>query len=196
MSNSEKYKRAFSVVCTSTDYCKGVNEMNNAPIRRLYIPRAVAACLAVCLAFSAAGVCYAANVGGLQRTIQLWIDGDQTDAVIEFNGEGGYSLEYTDDEGKVHSQSGGGVAIDPFGNERPATEEELMEELNAPDVRYQDGRVMVYYFGQALDITDSFEDDVCYVKLIHEGKELYLTVKYGKGYASSPRRYIDPKTFN
>ena len=197
MNSKEKFKRTFSVVRTSEDYCKGVYEMNHTHTKRFYTSMAVAACLVLCLAFGAMGVCYAANVGGIQRQIQLWVNGDQTDAVIEFSGEGTYSLEYTDVDGGTHSQSGGGVAFDAFGNERPLTEEELLAELNAPDVRYEEGgKVMLYYYGQATDITDMFEEDICYIKLVNDSAELYMTIKYQNGYATSPDRYMNPKEFN
>lgn len=59
---------------------------------------------------------------------------------------------------------GGGVAINPDGTERPLTEEELWDEINAPEVEYEeDGRVVVYYLNQQLDVTDKFVDGVCYV---------------------------------
>ena len=72
-----------------------------------------------------------------------------------------------------------------------------MEHLNEPDVSYQDdGTVWVYYYDQALDITDKFDNGVCYVKLIHDGNELYLTVKYRDGYSFSPNRYISADNGN
>lgn len=197
MNNKENFKRAFAVVRTSEDYCKGVYEMNRTFSRKLYMSRVLAVCLILCVAFGAAGACYAADVGGIQRQVQIWIMGDQTDAVIEFNGNGGYNMEYTDVEGNKVSQSGGGVAYDAFGNERPATEEELMNELNAPNVRYgEDGKVTLYYYGQAEDITDMFEDGVCYIKLVHDGEPLYLTIKYQKGYACNSKKFVSADEFN
>jgi len=37
---------------------------------------------------------------------------------------------------------------------------------------------------------------VCYVKLIHGQDELFLTIKYKDGYASSPTSYISAESFN
>ena len=76
--------------------------------------------------------------------MQVWIHGDQSDAtpVIE---NGSYSLEYEDGDGKLVHR-GGGVAINPDGTERPLAEEELWDEVNAPEVEYEeDGCVVVYY---------------------------------------------------
>lgn len=194
MNNRDKYKRTFSVVRTSRDYGKGVLEMSQTKTKRSGMPKIAILVAAICLAFGTAGVCYAADVGGIQRQIQLWINGDQTDAVIEFDGEGGYMIHYPDENGETHSRGGGGVAIDHFGNERPLTEQELLEELNSLDVRYEDdGRVMVYYYDQALDITDMFDEDgVCYVTMIRDDQPLFVTVKYRDGFAASSRCYVDP----
>lgn len=162
----------------------------------------VAACLCVLLGTSA--VCYAANVGGIQRQIQLWIDGDKTSAVIEFNGSGEYTLSYKDSEGNLYSESGGGVKFDQEGNEIPVTDEELLEEIYAPNVVYEDEKAILYYYNQIadnyfrheLDITDLFVDDVCYITLTQNGKPLYITVKYQNGLATSPNRYLSPQEFN
>lgn len=100
----------------------------------------------------AAGACYAANIGGIKREIQIWIHGDQTNAILEVE-SGHYSLDMIDDDGNVIGSSGGG--------------------------------------GVAFD-----EDGVCYVKLVHDGKELYMTVKYKDGYGLSADCYMDPRSFN
>lgn len=69
--------------------------------------------------------------------------------------------------------------------------------MNAPDVNYEDdGSVWVYWLDQKIDITDKFENDVCYVKLVTSEKTLYMTIKYQNGYATSPDKYLSPSTFN
>lgn len=42
-----------------------------------------AAAIAVCVIVGGTGTAYAANVGGIQRTIQLWMHGDQTSATFD-----------------------------------------------------------------------------------------------------------------
>ena len=111
------------------------------------------------------GNAYAMDIGGIQRTVQVWIHGDQTDATLVVE-NGSYLLEYEDGDGKLVHRGGGGVAINPDGTERPLTEEELRDEINAPEVEYEeDGRVVVYYLNQQFDVTDKFVDCVCYVQL-------------------------------
>ena len=71
-----------------------------------------------------------------------------------------------------------------------------MEDLTAPDVRYEDDTVCIYWFDQKVDITDKFKDKVCYIKLVNGDKTLYMAVKYQDGYCINPHRYISPDTFN
>ncbi|MCI2105302.1 MAG: hypothetical protein LKK00_01075 [Intestinimonas sp.] len=196
MTNKDKYKQAFSAIHASDDFSLEVEKMERTMKHHKFkaIVVAVAACV---MLVGSATAAYAADVGGIQRTLQLWIHGDQTEATIQFDGNGNYSMDYTDEQGNVKHQGGGGVAIAPDGAETPVSEEELMEHLTAPDVRYEDdGSVWVYWFGQKIDITDKFENDVCYVKLINSEKTLYMTVKYQNGYATSPNKYLSPSEFN
>ena len=81
--------------------------------------------------------------------------------------------------------------MDGDGVERPLTEDEIMEQINQPDVEYEDdGSVWLYYRDRKLDITDRFEDGICYVKLT-DGKDVkYLTIKYNDGYAMSDSKYV------
>lgn len=77
------------------------------------------------------------------------------------------------------------------------TEEELWDEINAPEVECkEDGRVVVYYLNQQLDVTDEFVDGVCYVQLQVEDSVFYLAIKYQNGYAWSPHCYIQANMFN
>ena len=142
-------------------------------------------------------VAYASDLGGIQRTVQLWFKGDQTDAVITVD-PGHYTLLYTDKDGVEHETGGGGVAIEPDGTERPLTEEELLDQLNWPEVEEkEDGTVTVYYLDQQLDVTDKFDKDgVCYVQLEGGEKTIYMTIKRGNGYATSTTKYILPSEFN
>lgn len=162
--------------------------------KRNRLAAGIVAC--VLIAGSAAGA-YAADFCGIQRTVQLWIHGDQTDVTIQFDGNGNYNMHYTDEAGDSQQQGGGGVAIEDNGTERPLTEDELLQGMTAPDVDYaDDGTVWVYWYDQKMDITDKFEDDVCYIKLVHGEETLFMTVKYNNGFATSPDKYLMPSSFN
>lgn len=195
MTNKEKYQRTFSTLHASDDFLTEVTNMNT---KRTFSPRrAVALCAAVILVLGMATVAYANDFGGIRRTIQLWIHGDQTDVVWEVQ-DGEYHASYQDADGSTHEIGGGGVAIDEDGNERPATEEELLEHMNRPEVEYkEDGTVWVYYHDQSIEITDRFDEDgVCFFLLKDGSKTLYMTVKYNHGYALSQTAYVQPWEFN
>jgi hypothetical protein len=192
MSNRDNYKKAFSALQTSCDF--SLEDEKMAILKRKAVIKNVVAAAAICLAVIAlSGTAYAANVGGIQRIIQLWIHGDQTTATIEFDGAGNYTMEYTDEDGNIRESGGGGIAIEPDGTERPLTEEELLADLvNDVDVEYyDDGRVILYFMDQVVDITDKFEDGYCYVFLDGEDEDLYVTVKYQDGWSISPDKYTE-----
>lgn len=196
MTNKEKYKQAFSAIHTSDDFSLEVEKMERTNKQHKFKTMIASFAACVLLAGSATAA-YAADVGGIQRTIQLWIHGDQTEATIQFDGNGNYSMDFTDSEGNLKHQGGGGIAIAPDGTETPVSEEELTDQLTAPDVEYEeDGSVWIYWFDQKVDITDKFENSVCYVKLESDKESLYVTVKYQNGYATSPHRYLSPSEFN
>lgn len=196
MTNRERYQRAFSALHASAKTME-VKTMENKT--RRYTRRAVAVCAAAALVLALAGIAYAADVGGIRRTVQIWLHGDQTDAVLDIQGSQytEYTLTYTDGQGRTRQMSGGGVAFDADGNERLLTEAEVMEQLDAPEVEYgEDGSVTVWWRGKGVDITDKFENGVCYVQLKDGGETKYLTVKYQNGYACSGTAYISPSQFN
>ena len=198
MTNKERYQRTFSALHTSAACPKEVNAMTKT--KRFRPAKVLALCAAVVLILGLATVAYAANVGGIQRNVQMWFHGDQTDAVltVEQGEYTEYSATYVDEEGNTHEIGGGGVAYDIFGRPQPLTEEDIMEHLNAPQVEYEeDGSVWVYYCEQRLEISDKFDEEgVCYVQLTKDGKPLYMTVKYQGGYATDTNRYPSPRRFN
>ena len=159
--------------------------------------RAATIGLAAALVLALGSVAYASDLGGIQRTVQLWLNGEMTDATLTVN-EGSYTLRYPDKDGTEHEMGGGGIAIEDDGTERPLTEEELFEQLNEPEVEErEDGTVTVYYLDQKLDVTDKFDEDgVCYVQLEGGEKTIYMTIKRGNGYATSTTKYILPSEFN
>ncbi len=195
MTNKEKYKKAFSGVHISDDFSLEVKTMTNKKQRFNQMIAGIVACI---LLVGGSSVAYATDLGGIQRTLQLWIDGDQTEVSIEFEADGSYAMEYVDSEGKTINQGGGGVAINADGSERPLTQEEIIDHLNDPDVRYEeDGSVWIDYFDQKIDITQKFDDDgICYAKLSNGQEVLYVTIKYQEGMAYSPKKYLSPSSFN
>lgn len=200
MTEKEKFQKTFEKLHASpevlTEVMKMTSDNRAVPMRKRRNVKkmiAIAAAVAV-VATGSAG--YAKDIGGIQRMVQVWIHGDQTNAIFTAD-EGSYTLTYKDADGNEKEISGGGVAYERFGKERPATAEELWEEINSPEVEYkEDGSVWVYYLGKSMDITDKFKDGICYVQLTVGGETKYMTIKYQNGYAMSPHSYISPSTFN
>ena len=203
MSNREQYKKAFSVLQASGDFTLGDEKM--AVLKKKAMLRTFAAAACACLVIvGSSRIAYAANVGGIQRTIQLWMYGDQTDVTIDFDGSGNYSMEYTDADGNTRELGGGGFDVDADGTKRALTENELIWHLfEEVDVSYNDdGRIMLYFQGQVADITDKFENDICYIflngtDLNGTDVSLYVTVLKAEdgGFPidSSPDRYLQYK---
>lgn len=194
MTNKEKYQRTFSALHASEDCIREVKTMKKTS--RKYVSKLVVAVAAAVMVLALASVAYAADVGGIQRTVQIWLHGDQTDAVMVVD-NGSYTLTYEDENGETHERGGGGVAYDIFGRERPLTEEELLEGLDGPEVEYKDdGSVWVYYRDQKIEITDKFDKDgFCYVTVMEDEHPLYVTVKYQEGLCAMTNRYPTSEDF-
>lgn len=196
MTEKERFQRAFAPLHASPDTMTEVMKMTEQKTKRPALRRAATIGLAAALVLALGSVAYASDLGGIQRTVQLWIKGDQTDAVMTID-QGRYTIDYPDKDGTEHEMGGGGVAFEPDGTERALTEEEMLEHLNAPEVVYEDdGTVMIYYRGQSLDITDRFDENgLCHVLLRDEqngGKTLFVTIRYNDGYSYSATKYEDP----
>ncbi len=196
MTNKEKYQRTFGTLHASDEFLTEVNHMNakkHFPSRRL-----VCLCAAVILIFGLATVAYAADLGGIRQTIQVWLRGEPIEAEWQAQ-DGNYTISFKDADGTVHERSGGGIAVEPDGSERPLTEEELLENvmLADPEVEYNvtDGveTVTLYYRDQVIDITDKFDEDgYCFITLERNGKPLYVTVRYHNGLSTSTTDYVQP----
>jgi len=196
MTNKEKYQRTFSTLHASPDILTEVKEMKTN--HKVYIGKLAAVCVAAVMVLALAGGAYAADVGGFRQTVQIWLHGGQTDAVFESNGNGEYTLTYTDEDGVEHQSGGGGVEIDQFGRERPLTAEEMLEEFDgsSPDIEFRDdGTVWLYFREQKIDLTDQFDaDGFCYYKLNDGERDMYLTIKNGHGWAIDYDGFTTPKS--
>lgn len=199
MTDKEKFQKTFDKLHASPDVLTEVLNMTEnekiVPMKKKRITHKAAAAAALLIAVGSGGAAYAMDLGGIQRMVQVWIHGDQTDAAFTVE-NGSYTLDYKDEDGNDVQRGGGGIAYEN-GKERPLTADELLEQINMPDVEYKDdGTVWVYYLGQKMEITDTFENGICYVKLEADGKTQYITVKYQDGFATSPHGYIQAEELN
>ncbi len=195
MMNKEKYQRTFSALHASEDCIREVKQMKK--VSRKYVSKLVVAVAAAVMVLALASVAYAADWGGIRQTVQIWLHGEQTDAIMETE-NGQYTLYRENENGEMEEiGGGGGVAIDMFGHERPLTADELMEGLDSPDVEYKDdGTVWLYYQDQKTELTNLFDaDGFCYVTVTENDHPLYVTVKYKDGFCSRTDGYATPKDF-
>ena len=78
MTDREKFQKTFSKLHASPDLLTEVVEMAEekqviTKKRRYHIPKAAVAAIACVVVLGSGTAAYAMNVGGIQRTIQIWI---------------------------------------------------------------------------------------------------------------------------
>ena len=98
MTNKERYKQAFSVLHTSDQFSVEVENMSR--LNKKHNIKVAAAALAGCILLAGGtGTAYAANVGGIQRTVQVWLHGTERPLTGEELLEEANSpdVEYNDD---------------------------------------------------------------------------------------------------
>ena len=172
MSNKENYKKAFSVLKSSCDFTLEEKRMNR--IKRENTHRNLLAAAAVMLVVLAgSGTAYAADLGGIRETVQMWIHGEQTDVTI--NDE---SIEYVDEDGNVQVETG--VEVGPEIGERPLTGEEIAEEkVNEVYVdKTDDGKVIMYFHDKQFDVTDNIANKEYTFHVVTDGSEVYVKLDF------------------
>ena len=127
MTNGEKYKKAFSVLQTSKGSLQEVENM--AKLQKRTKMKTAAAVIAGCIILGGTGTAYAANVGGIQRTVQIWLHGDQTQATLDVSNDGTYTMEYYNEDGTLQQTGGGGVSIDADELSAPLQRKNLWKKL-------------------------------------------------------------------
>lgn len=188
MKNKERYKQAFSALNPSDHFEVRLEE--KAMTKKRWKPALAAVCAALAVVVGGTSV-YAADVGGIQRTIQVWLNGDQTEAVLTVGDDGTYTI--TDSSGST-VQSGGGVAFNADGSERQLSGEEIAEHLeNEVTTDTIDGKMYLLYKDQKLDLTGKFADSDYYYVMLKDGdKTIYVTVSKDGSLAYGTNRYLEP----
>lgn len=192
MTNKERYQRCFSTLHASESCMMEVKMMSNRRIS--YRPKLTAALVAAVLMLSLSVAAYATDFAGIRTAIQLWSRGEQTDAVLELT-ENGYELTYEGENGKPNKMYNFTIKEGYYGEERPMTEEEVIEYLaNAkPEVVYKDdGSAWLYYKDQKIDISDKFDENgICKIKVMDK----YITIRYQDGLSYSDTEFPDRDSF-
>lgn len=179
MTNKERYKQAFSALHSSGQFSLEVEEMEM--IRKKHRKNmAAAAAIACAVVIGTGGTAYAADIGGIQQKLSMWLHGEQREVNVTPNSQdsGGYTFTYEQD-GETKSFGGGGVSIDDSGNETWLSADEVAEGLNrSADIDVDDdGRVWICYYDQKIEITDSFDENgLCTLTLTHEDETVCLEI--------------------
>ncbi len=175
MTDRERYKQAFSALPSSRHL--EVEEMEQ--IYRTHRKKlATAAAIACAAVIGAGGTAYAADLGGIQTRLSIWLFGEQTEITATENEDGGYTFIYDRGDG-TESFGFGGVSIDEDGGLTSLSADELAAHINASASVEKDenGSVWVYYYDQKTEITDLFDENgVCSITMTHEGESIYLTI--------------------
>lgn len=149
---------------------------------------AVAAAIACAVVIGGSGTVYAADIGGIQEKLSVWLYGKQTEVDVTENENGGYTLSYDRGNGTEEMSAYGGVSIDPNGSQTWLTADQLATTISASASieKDADGKVWIYYYDQKQDITDLFDKNgICQITMTHEGRSIFLTIsenEYG-GYS-------------
>ena len=194
MTNKEKYKKSFAALHTSAELLLEVRSMEKNKKRP--IPRWAAACAAIVMTFGLSLGVYAAG-----KMIKVWWHGEKIDAVMEYVDDGIYNITFKDEKGeeKTH-QSTMTIKEGYYGEERPVTEEEFIEEMKRPrfDVSFKDdGTVWVYYPGNEIEVTDQFDENgLCYLTISFGGETHYIIIRDDGFFASDSEDYPTPDWLN
>ncbi len=178
MTNKERYKQAFSALPSSQQFY--LEEAEMMQIHKKHKKNiAVAAAITCAVIIGGSGTVYAADIGGIQEKLSIWLYGKQTEVEVNENENGGYTFTYDRGNGSEGMSVFGGVSFDADGSETWLTADELAEQINnsATVEKDADGKVWVYYYDQKQDITDLFtKNGVCQITMTHEGKTVHLTI--------------------
>ena len=76
MTEKERFQRAFAPLHASPDTMTEVMKMTERKMKRSALRRAATIGLAAALVLALGSVAYASDLGGIQRTVQLWLNGE------------------------------------------------------------------------------------------------------------------------
>ena len=184
MTNRERYRKAAELITPSEglDTLAYVEEhimdkkRSKRPLRRL-----VTVCVCVALVLALGATAYAADLGGVRRSIKVWLHGDVTEVTIEQVGEYEYLITYPDGS----TRGTGGAVITPGGKARAMTMDEIEEYLISEVVceRGDDGRYWLYIRDHRIDVTDQITENGYAQEKVKDGAlPDYITVVwYGDG---------------
>lgn len=117
---------------------------------------------AVLVIAGSTGVAYAADLGGIRTTVNVWLHGEQKELEAVPDGSGGY--EFYENGSDEPIGGGGGIWYDENGVEHEASAQDVADNMKPPVEILDDGRVTLELKEKVWDITGE----------VQRGKEAYF----------------------
>ncbi len=194
MTNRERYRKAANLVAPSREMNlmayveeQTMKKTNRRPMRRVML---VCACVILVLALGVGA--YAADVGGVRKSVGIWLHGDMTEVTIEQVAEGQFAVIYPDGSKRMTGGMSGGM-----NGMRGLTLDEITEYLRSSVEAEQDedGRIWLYLRDHKIEITDQIaQRGVAQVKVKDGLLPDYITLIWegDGGYSVSTGHYGYP----
>lgn len=159
----ETYQRVFSKIQIPepVDVEKIMKENRRETGMNFWQKHAAALGAALVIAGST-GVAYAADLGGIRTTVNVWLHGEQKELEAVPDGSGGY--EFYENGSDEPIGGGGGIWYDENGVEHAASAQEVADNMKPPVEILDDGRVTLELKEKVWDITGE----------VQRGKEAYF----------------------
>lgn len=192
MTNKERYKKAYENIRPHDDFKV---DLEKTPVISIATPKNVlAVMMAGVLLFGGAGSAYAKDFCGIRSKLETIIRGGyKVQATIEVNDDQTYTVH-------AGTESYTGVVS----GEKMSKEDILQDviaELEDPQMVVENGRAIIWWKDQEDDVTDKFEDGICYHEMTSNGETIQVTIlavdneEYPYYYSvSRTGKFVDPQT--
>lgn len=167
--NKEKYKSAFSVLHMP----EPVNLENKESVMKPRILKPAMAFSLAAVILGGSSIAYANDFAGIKTTIQGWINGESVNVEVVPDESSGY--EFYDSETGESLGGGGGVEFDEFGNEKPLSAKEVLDQRAVELSKEKDGSIVFHFYDENYDLTDDFKNSSKgYYKVMRDDKAYYF----------------------
>lgn len=186
MNNKERYQKAFNTIDPSTDITperimelKENRKMTKGRVG--FRKTLVSLVAAVVLVIGVTGGAYATDLGGFRTNVNTWLYGEPVQVDIEEIGEGDFIVHYPNG---VDRQTGGN-SFDKDGKPVPFTADDVIDSLDYPEIATIDGKVIMFYKNEQVDITEDVKDGKAEVTFKPGAMKLHVTVDWTDEYTYS-----------
>ena len=186
MNNKERYQKAFDTInpsenITPESIIRMKEEKKMTKGRTGFKKTLVSLVAAVVLVIGVTGGAYATDLGGFRTNVDTWLYGEPVQVDIEEVGEGDFIVHYPNG---VDRQTGGN-SFDKDGNPVPFTADDVIDSLDYPEIATIDGKVIMFYRNEQVDITEDVQDGHAEVTFSPGAMKLHVTVEWTDEYTYS-----------